>query len=91
MDAREFAEWIAYDQIEPFGALRDDQRAGTIASAVVNIWKSSGTPLDWQDFFPSYETRNPEQDYTKLLAKIELFNQLLGGEDKRTNKPAPEY
>lgn len=37
MDHTEFLEWCEFYSIEPFGEIRDDLRAGVIASAVVNV------------------------------------------------------
>ncbi|MBU3694793.1 MAG: hypothetical protein FGM40_08205 [Rhodocyclaceae bacterium] len=36
IDSAELAEWLAYDQIEPFGPQREDLRAGLICSTVAN-------------------------------------------------------
>jgi hypothetical protein len=81
MDAREFAEWIAYDAIEPFGGNREDQRAGTIVAAIINQHRRS--PTQWSDFLPPYEKRKPSTDWRDLLAKVEALNVSLGGEDRR--------
>jgi len=37
MDYTEFMEWCEFYSIEPFGEIRDDLRAGVVASAVVNV------------------------------------------------------
>ena len=58
MDAREFAQWKAYYQLEPFGAERDNLHAGIIASAI-----SGGKPADFL-VGPSAE----EQDEEAMLA-----------------------
>lgn len=36
IDSAELTEWMAYDQIEPFGPQREDLRAGLICSTVAN-------------------------------------------------------
>ena len=36
ISSAELTEWLAYDQIEPFGPQREDLRTGLICSAVVN-------------------------------------------------------
>ena len=36
IDSSELTEWLAYDQIEPFGPQREDLRAGLICSTVAN-------------------------------------------------------
>ncbi|MEW6223199.1 MAG: DUF4035 domain-containing protein [Chloroflexota bacterium] len=37
VSSREFAEYWAYDQLEPFGPERDDLRAGVVASTIANV------------------------------------------------------
>jgi hypothetical protein len=91
MDAREFAEWIAYARIQPFGELRDDQRAGAIASAIVNTHiKKNAKPFTWRSFFPTYDDRNPSNTWQDLLSKVIGFNRNLGGKDERKT-PADDY
>ena len=36
MSSAEFAEWMAFYRLDPFGSWREDYRAGTIAAATVN-------------------------------------------------------
>ncbi len=51
MSSREFAEWMAYYRLEPFGDERADLRAGTIAAPLLNMWAAKGSakakPSDW--------------------------------------------
>ena len=49
-DSWEWVGWLGYAAIEPFGPLRDDLRAGTVASAAVAAWGGRATP---SDFFES--------------------------------------
>lgn len=84
MSAREFAEWIAYSRIQPFGEARNDERFGTIAASIVNVYRKKGRkPLDWRTFFPTYDQRKPNRDWRDLLTKVEGLVKALGGEDKR--------
>lgn len=53
IDAHELAEWVAYSQIEPFGPLREDHRAGSIAAAALNPYTK--TRLVPSDFFPELD------------------------------------
>ena len=88
MDASEFAEWVAYAKIEPFGEIRNDQRFGVLAATMVNLYrKRSQTALTWRDFFPVYEQREPNTDWRDLLVKVETLNAALGGSDRRA-RPA---
>ena len=36
MSSREFAEWLAYERLEPFGPERADARAALVAQTVAN-------------------------------------------------------
>lgn len=84
MTSREFAEWLAYYRIYPFGNEREDQRAGAIASAIVNVHRKKGSkPLGWQKFFPPYSERKPVKDWRDLMAKAAAIVQAFGGEDRR--------
>ena len=54
ISSREFAEWQAYDQVDPFGEWRSDFRAGVIASATVNLWRRRGETTSPADFMPDF-------------------------------------
>lgn len=90
MSAIEFAEWVAYARMYPFGEGREDARAGVIASAIVNVHRKKGSkPRSWQDFFPPFVKRRAKPDWRGLLAKVTALNTQLGGVDKRKT-PAEE-
>lgn len=64
IDAEEFAEWQAFDSLEPIGAIGEDYRAGVIAAMLANIHRAKGTqPVKPLDLFPWHiEPRDPHQD-----------------------------
>ena len=48
MSSAEFAEWMAYHGVEPFGSPTDDLRFGTVASAAGSAFGGKfPNPLDW--------------------------------------------
>ncbi len=55
MDARELAEYMAFDLIEPVGELRADMRAGIVASTIANCNRGRGqsafSPSDFMPYF----------------------------------------
>lgn len=88
MSAREFAEWIAYYQLDPFGEERADLRVATLTALTANIYKKKGKPdFKPQDFMPFLpkEEKTPEE----MLAFVELLNAALGGKDLRENDGNP--
>jgi len=67
MGSRELSEWIAYDQIEPLGSLRDDIRAGMIASPLVNMQISKGKKTEVKDWILKMEREEQSPDDMKML------------------------
>ena len=60
-NARQFAEWRAYYQIEPWGEERADLRAGIIASTIANVNRGKGQKAFMpSDFMPDFD-RKPKQ------------------------------
>lgn len=53
MGSYEFAEWLAYAEVEPFGIAVDDYRAGLMPALTVNGHATGGAKLTSpRDFFP---------------------------------------
>ncbi len=77
MDAREFAEWIAYARIEPFGEEVADHRAGTIASMIANVNRGPRTDAyDALAFIPWRERPKPA-DLSEKIKRV--FHELGHG------------
>lgn len=66
IDSAEFAEWIAYSNIEPFGD--DWEQAGTIAAAGQQVWtKRKMTP---EQFIPRVKTTKTVEEIQRELAQF---------------------
>lgn len=51
-DAKELADWMAYDMLDPFGGLRDDLRHGQLVATMVNLQvPKGGKTVDVKDYF----------------------------------------
>lgn len=75
--SRQFAEWMAYSQLEPWGEERDDLRMGIVASTIANSNRGKGQkPYKPQDFMPSFEQETEEEAQARLIAKA---MKALGG------------
>ena len=73
----QFAEWMAYSTLEPWGEERDDLRMGIVASTIANVNRGKNSkPLKPQDFIPSFEQETEEEASLRLQAKA---MQALGG------------
>ena len=91
MSACEFAEWQAYDSIEPFGDERADLRQGVIGSLLANIYrdkKKRSRPFEALDFMPIVR-RNIE--FNKAMKPVDdeevaaTARHLFSGIKKRTD------
>lgn len=80
LDSAELTEWMAYFNIEPFGPVQEDYRAGVLSAIAFNsVPRERGqTPAKPEDFFPSLKPPPKEQvpqseadamDTMKLLAQ----------------------
>ena len=73
----QFAEWMAFSTIEPWGQDRDDLRMGIVASTIANANRGKNTKAyKPQDFMPQFEPETEEQAAERLIAKAMLA---LGG------------
>lgn len=56
MRPTEYARWMALARVEPWGALRDDLRAGYIAASLAPAWikKHGGGGFRASDFIPVF-------------------------------------
>ena len=71
MSSSEFAEWMAYDRLEPFGPQRDDLRAGMIAAPIIRTLGGKRiSPDTWVlDFTPASMKPDMDDEHMKLLLK----------------------
>ncbi|MBX9667294.1 MAG: hypothetical protein K2X93_06730 [Candidatus Obscuribacterales bacterium] len=60
MDQREFIQWIAFSQMEPFGAHIEDYRAGRLLAAL----SKSNQP--WFYYYPGYDDADVEKNMTHI-------------------------
>lgn len=71
ISSAEFAEWIAFNNLEPFGEERADLRAGIIASTVANVGSQGRKQFKPQDFMPTYgPQRKPRQSVEDMKAVL---------------------
>lgn len=89
MDMVEFAEWLAYWTIEPWGASREDYRAGVLASAILAPWTKKGRkPPGPADFFPdTLGTGTEEKQRTPHEAMGETLERFAERFPEKPEKP----
>jgi hypothetical protein len=83
--SREFSEWMAYFRLEPFGAEREDMRAGIIAATIANANrdpKKRPKPFTPGDFMLKFgeEYREPEVlSPEETLKRVIQLHEAMGG------------
>lgn len=86
VDAREFAEWMAFDRIEPFGDRRADLRSATVAATIANCHRGrSSSRIYPRDFMPDFD-REPQTDAdmeAALFHYARLRNETLAAKGGR--------
>ncbi len=70
ISSRQFAEWMAFYRLEPWGEERADLRAGIVASTIANSNRGKGQkPFKPQQFMPEFEPETEEQAAARLMAR----------------------
>lgn len=83
VDSREFSEWMAFDQLDPIGAEREDLRMGILASTIVKSQhaKAEVCPID---FMPDFDgTRHGKRNRRQTVEEMQQRCMLASG-GKRT-------
>ncbi len=74
MSSREFSEWRQYAAEEPFGPLREDERAGVIASMLANPYRAKGrAAFVPSDFFHTLREPAPPPTPADLATKLRAW------------------
>ena len=84
MSSREFAEWYAYAQIEPFGPARADLRIALLTALTAEIHrdpKKRSKPYTVTDFMPFWQEPEEEEEaepsavYAKMKSWAAMFKK----------------
>lgn len=88
MSSSEFSEWMAYYNIEPFGPIREDLRAGMIAAPLLNIWvPRGGTRAKPSDWIMRFDKAAEEQDWETMKAMLQGFTAAMKARAKGGKMP----
>jgi len=75
ISSAEFSQWIAYNNVEPFGESRADLRAGIISSVMANIHRGKGQKSFTADeFMPEFgEREKPKMKSRQMQGLLRQF------------------
>lgn len=83
IDSAEFSEWIAFNDIEPFGEERDDLRSAIVAATIANIFRGKGPAHKVADFMPKFhKERSEAQSPEYIWAVLSTLAQIHGDDSK---------
>lgn len=87
MPASVWWEWMAFHQIDPITAEREDYRAGVIAATVANAHRRKGArAMKPGDFMPKFGRRR-RQSVDEMIKIAEEITKAMGGQDLRSERP----
>lgn len=82
MDSAELTEWMAFAQVEPFGAETQYYGQAINSQLIANINRKQGSKAyKAEDFMPRFEQE--PQSPAQMVQIAEMFTAGLGGEDLR--------
>ena len=81
MSSAEFAEWIAFHNIDPWSQVRDDLRSATIATVIANANRGKRQRVfKVDDFMPKFEPRNKTPlNPSQFRSVMSFFCKTTGG------------
>lgn len=79
IDSAEFAEWIAYDRMDPYGPERLDLHAGIVASTIASVNAGKGQTFRPSDFMPNFNKLVKRQSVAQMRANFALFAKAHNG------------
>lgn len=80
-------EWQAFYELEPWGPVQEDLRAGIIASLFYNANRGKNKkPLHPEDFFPSLKHKRKAQSPDDIRQALIGWVAALGGEFRKAGE-----
>ncbi|KKL54307.1 hypothetical protein LCGC14_2266740 [marine sediment metagenome] len=82
MDAQEFAEWVAYSRLDPFGNERGDLHAAMNLSMLYNINRGKSATKSPADFMPDFDgtAHSPQTLKAKFRANLTARDNSRGND-----------
>ena len=92
INSREFAEWIAFDRLDPIAEERADARAAMIAHLLACAFRGKGRAPKFEDFMPDYEGRSAggNQDAAAMEHQFTLWAGRHNRKQKRVSHTKPQ-
>lgn len=80
MSSREFAEWMAYEQVTgPLGPERFDVLHAIHMAMLYNQWATKGKEKKPKEFLPDWDRKAREQTPEQMLGVFRMWAAATGG------------
>ncbi len=87
ISSRELAEWMAFEQLEPFGRRAEYVGHALVASTIANVNRGKDQkPYEIEDFLPQYAEEQEDQTEEEMIAMAAMWTMAFDGKDKRKDK-----
>ena len=81
--SRELTEWMAFEQLEPFGSRASYYGHAITAATIANVYRKKGAKAyTAEDFIPKF-TPPKAQTTTEMIEFAAMMTAALGGQDLR--------
>lgn len=79
MSSHEFAEWMAFAKIQPFGEVREDFRFASLQALIANVNRDpkKSKPITSEPFMPDFEKALDEQEEQEQMPEHERVWQKI--------------
>jgi hypothetical protein len=90
MSARQFNEWRAYADLEPFDEVRADYRAAQVVQVLLNTYRKKGkAPVRLEECLlhfgePENQPRSPEQARAEIRKTMDLLMLIFNSPEGST-------
>jgi hypothetical protein len=72
ISARQILKWRAFEQVEPFGERRADERLAQVLAMMANLWAGGDRQWKVEDFLSSYDDEEvPRTEAARNLSTFE--------------------
>jgi hypothetical protein len=81
MSSREFAEWTAFFQLQPYGEWRADYRMACLMALIANVNRDpkSSRAYEPQEFMPQFDAAENASDQDLVAMKVDAYFSALAG------------
>lgn len=96
MGSREFTEWMAFFQLQPYGEWRADFRTASLMALIANVNRDPNKSKEFspQDFMPDFDKALDERQAQEAIPEHErVWNKVkaaFGGLARPSSRPSPK-